>query len=100
MSGPSAIWGQSVQNGMNLALEDHPELAVTYEDSKGTAADGVTAYQKLKLQQPDVFVSALSIASRALVRIPLPILSNERAKKIQTGNTNMAIMGLEMALSI
>lgn len=71
LSGPSAIWGQSVQNGMNLALEDHPELAVTYEDSKGTAADGVTAYQKLKTLQPDVFVSALSIVNVPLSKLAL-----------------------------
>lgn len=71
LSGPSAIWGQSVQNGMNLALQDHPELAVTYEDSKGTAADGVTAYQKLKTLQPDVFVSALSIVNVPLSKLAL-----------------------------
>ncbi|MFA5029531.1 MAG: ABC transporter substrate-binding protein [Patescibacteria group bacterium] len=72
LSGPSAIWGESVKNGMDLALEDHPNLAVTYEDSKGAAADGLTAYQKLKLQKPDVFVTALSIVS-----VPLASLAKE-----------------------
>ncbi|KKP79943.1 MAG: hypothetical protein A2271_02755 [Candidatus Moranbacteria bacterium RIFOXYA12_FULL_35_19] len=75
LSGPSAIWGESVRNGMNLAFEDHPELSVIYEDSKGTAADGITAYQNLKLKDPDIFVSALSIVS-----IPLASLAKDDKK--------------------
>lgn len=69
LSGPSAIWGESVKNGMELALKDHPEITIIYEDSKGTAADGISAYQKLKLQEPDVFVTSLSIVSVPLADI-------------------------------
>jgi len=75
LSGPSAIWGESVKKGMDLALLNHPNLTVIYEDSKGTAADGVSAYQKLKLEEPDIFVSALSIVS-----VPLASLAKEDKK--------------------
>lgn len=75
LSGPSAIWGESVKNGMTLALLDHPNLIVTYEDSKGNAVDGVSAYQKLKLEEVDVFISALSIVS-----VPLASLAKEDKK--------------------
>lgn len=73
LSGPSALWGQSVRNGMELALEDHPEIKVIFEDSKGQAADGITAYNKLENEKVDVFVSALSS-----VAIPLANITNER----------------------
>ncbi|MDD5163846.1 MAG: ABC transporter substrate-binding protein [Candidatus ainarchaeum sp.] len=69
LSGPSAIWGESARNGMELALEAHPELSVIYEDSKGASSDGITAYQKLRLQEPDLFVSSLSIVSIPLASI-------------------------------
>jgi len=69
LSGPSAIWGESLQNGMELALTEHPNITVIYEDSKGTAVDGLSAYQKLNLQEPDVFVSSLSIVSLPLASI-------------------------------
>jgi len=75
LSGPSALWGESVRNGMNLALEDQPGLSVAYEDSKGTAADGITAYQNLKLKDPDIFVSAMSVVS-----IPLASLAKDDKK--------------------
>jgi len=75
LSGPSSVWGESVQSGMELALEDHPNINILYEDSKGAAADGVTAYQKLKLSNPDIFVSALSIVS-----VPLASLAKEDKK--------------------
>ena len=75
LSGPSAIWGESVRNGMELALQDHSEIEVIYEDSKGTSADGVTAYQKLKLEEPDMFISSLSTIS-----VPLASLAKEDRK--------------------
>src|SRR3989344_5944536 len=59
LTGPSAIWGESVRNGMELALENHPEIKVVFEDSKGTAVDGISAYRALETKKPDVFVSSL-----------------------------------------
>jgi branched-chain amino acid transport system substrate-binding protein len=75
LSGPSALWGESARNGMDLALEDNPELSIIYEDSKGNAVDGLTAYQKLKLQEPDIFVATLSIVS-----FPLSSIAREDRK--------------------
>lgn len=72
LSGPSALWGQSVKNGMELAIEDHPEIKIIYEDSKGLAPDGISAYNKLSTQKIDVYVSALSS-----VAIPLASLTKE-----------------------
>jgi len=69
LSGPSTVWGESMKNGMELALQNHPELEVIYEDSKGTAADGISAYQKMKIQDVDVYVTSLSIVSVPLAKL-------------------------------
>ncbi len=69
LTGPSAIWGESVRNGMELALENHPEIKVVFEDSKGTAVDGISAYHALESRKPNVFVSSLSIVSVPLASI-------------------------------
>lgn len=104
LTGPSALWGESLKNGMELALEDHPELSIIYEDSKGTAADGLTAYNNLLLKKPDVFVSSLSIVSLPLAtvtkenRIPMIItqsavnnITNEYAFRYYTDANHYAI---------
>lgn len=72
LSGPSALWGTSVKNGMELALEDHPDINILFEDSKGLAPDGISAYQKLSAEKVDVYVSALSS-----VAIPLASLTKD-----------------------
>ena len=65
LSGPSSIWGESLQQGMTMALEDLQNkgisIDVIYEDSKGDGKEGLTAYNKLKnIDNVDVVFVALS----------------------------------------
>jgi len=69
LSGPSSVWGESMKNGMEIALKNHSELDIIYEDSKGNAADGISAYQKMKMQDIDVYVTSLSVVSVPLAKL-------------------------------
>jgi branched-chain amino acid transport system substrate-binding protein len=71
MTGPAAIWGETMKNGMQLALEEKPDLKVLYEDSKSTAVDGISAYNSLQNKNVNLTVSALSIVSVPLSKIAL-----------------------------
>lgn len=72
LSGPASIWGENVQKGIELALEDKSGMKVLYEDSKGKPADGISAYQVLKTKKADIMLSALSAVS-----VPVSKAANE-----------------------
>lgn len=71
LSGPSALWGETVKNGMELALEGKTGLTVLYEDSKGQAADGISAFNLLQDKGVHLTVSELSAVSVALSKVAL-----------------------------
>jgi branched-chain amino acid transport system substrate-binding protein len=71
LSGGAAIWGENVKNGMDLALINHPDIKVIYQDSKGTPADGVSAFRLLKDQKTNITVSILSAVSVTLSKLAL-----------------------------
>ncbi len=71
LSGPAAIWGENVKKGMDLALENHPEIKVLYEDSLGKAADGISAFHVLKEKRVDLMLSVLSTVSVPLAKTAL-----------------------------
>lgn len=73
LTGPAALWGETVKNGMELALEGKQGIEVIYEDSKSTAADGVSAYNLLQDKKVDLTFSELS-----LVSVPLSKIAQER----------------------
>ncbi|MFA6422573.1 MAG: ABC transporter substrate-binding protein [Candidatus Buchananbacteria bacterium] len=82
MTGPSAIWGESIKQGMDLAQEDlsHDKIDIQlfYEDSQGKADQGITAYNKLnEIDNVDVFISALTNVS-----MPLIPLANKNQKTL------------------
>jgi branched-chain amino acid transport system substrate-binding protein len=77
MTGPAALWGETVQNGMELALEKKTGIKVLYEDSKSTAADGISAYNLLQDKKVDLTVSELS-----LVAVPLSKIATERKQPL------------------
>ena len=77
MTGAASLWGETVKNGMDLALEGKTGLQVMYEDSRSAAADGVTAYNLLKSKGVDVFFSELS-----LVAVPLSKLALENKTQL------------------
>ncbi len=78
LSGPAALWGENVKNGMELALNDHPDMKIIYADSEGKPAEGVSAFRSVQEQHPDVAVSILSTVSVPLSKIAeeekLPLL--------------------------
>jgi len=73
LTGPAALWGETVKNGMELALEQKTGIKVLYEDSKSTAADGISAYNLLQNNGVDLTVSETS-----LVAVPLSKIALER----------------------
>ncbi|MEK7095359.1 MAG: ABC transporter substrate-binding protein [Patescibacteria group bacterium] len=73
MTGPAALWGETVKNGMELALEEKSGIEAVYEDSKSTAADGISAYNLLQDKNVDLTFSELS-----LVSVPLAKIASER----------------------
>ncbi len=73
LTGPAALWGETVKNGMELALEQKTGIKVLYEDSKSTASDGISAYNLLQNKGVDLTVSETS-----LVAVPLSKIALER----------------------
>lgn len=71
MTGPAALWGETVKNGMDLALSETSGINVIYGDSKSTAADGISAFNQLRTQGIDLALSELSIVSVPLSKIAL-----------------------------
>jgi len=71
MTGPAALWGETVKNGMELALTKTPDIKILYQDSKSAAADGISAFNLLQTQGVDLTVSELSIVSVPLSKIAL-----------------------------
>ena len=71
MTGPAALWGETFKNGMELALRNHPELQVIFQDSKSTAQDGISAFNVLKDRDVNLMVSELSLVSVPLAKVAL-----------------------------
>jgi branched-chain amino acid transport system substrate-binding protein len=67
LSGPGAIYGEQVMNGMELANRD---FEIIYEDSQASPAKGVTAYTKLRdIDDVDVIFSIFSSVSIPLIQL-------------------------------
>ncbi|MFA5967001.1 MAG: ABC transporter substrate-binding protein [Patescibacteria group bacterium] len=71
LSGPAAVFGEPMKNGLDMAIKDNKNIQIIYEDSKAVPADGVTAYQKLIAQGVNVVVSAYSGVSIPLAKLAL-----------------------------
>jgi len=71
MTGPASLWGETVKNGMDLALENTKDISVVYEDSKSTAVGGIGAYNLLKTKGVNLFFSELSLVSVPLSELAL-----------------------------
>lgn len=69
LTGPAAVWGEAIRNGIGLALKDKQNIEVVYEDSKALPADGASAYQRLMTQNVDAVISAYSGVSIPLTKL-------------------------------
>lgn len=80
LTGPAAIWGENIRNGMILAQQELAAqgviVEIIFEDSQAKSAIGVSAYNKLtKLDKVDVIFSAFS-------RVSIPLISLADSDKI------------------
>ncbi|MDO8655869.1 MAG: ABC transporter substrate-binding protein [Nanoarchaeota archaeon] len=114
LTGPAALWGETVKNGMELALEQKSGITILYEDSKSTAADGIYAYNLLQNKNVDLTVSETSLVAVPLSKIALerksPLLVslvaaehskivNEYTTRYYTDPTNYALPAFNDPLS-
>lgn len=71
LTGPLALWGETVKNGMDLALEDTTGIQVLYEDSKGVPTDGISAFNILQDKGVNLTITEISAVSVPLSKIAL-----------------------------
>ena len=85
LTGPTAIWGESLKEGMEIALEEinseKEKIKLVYEDSQGISSGAVSAWQKLQnTDNPDVIISALSASSIPLI----PLAEKDKTSLLMT----------------
>ncbi len=94
LSGPAAIWGESIRNGMELAKQEltakNLSIKIIYEDSQAKPSVGLSAYNKLVQEDHvNMIVSAFSRVSVPLIslvnqdRVPL-VMTLVSAKGVTT----------------
>lgn len=72
LTGPGAVFAQYIKEGIDLAAEEinqksRIQLRILYEDSKNQPREGVSAYNKLIMnEKPPVVIVALSSVAKAL----------------------------------
>lgn len=114
LTGAASLWGETVKNGMELALEQKPGLTVLYEDSKSTAADGISAYNLLQAKKVDLTFSELSLVAVPLSKLALenkqpllvslvaashPVIVNDYTTRYYTDPTNYATPAFTNSIS-
>lgn len=72
LTGPVAIWGENIKNGMEMAKSEleqaGDEVSFAYDDSQGTGAQAVTQFQKMiDVNKSDVVFSIFSRVSVPLI---------------------------------
>ena len=94
LTGASAVYGESIKEGMELAKEDLAKKGVNveiyYEDSQADAKQGVSAYENLKLKNIDAVVSLYSRVSVPLIplaeRDKIPLIMTVMSAKFDSNN--------------
>ena len=73
LSGELAVYGTSVRNGANFAVEDleksdpdSPKLNFSWEDNAGSPSTAVSIFQKQYLDPPDIYVSGVKPQTDAI----------------------------------
>jgi len=89
MTGPASLWGETFKNGMELALANTTGIKVLYEDSKSTAQDGISAFNKLQMQKIDLSVSELSLVAVPLAKVALEQKAPLLVSLVATNSSNI-----------
>ncbi len=93
LSGDAAVWGKNTQEGIDLAVEEinasggvlGRKLVVVYEDTKGLAKEGVTAYRKLTTVDKVNVIIDDSVSGVTLAMAP--IAQKDHVVVVATGAT-------------
>jgi len=92
MSGPTAVWGENIRNGMELARADLAEqgiaIDIVYEDSQAKPDVALTAYRKLK------DVDSINMVISAFSRVSVPLVPVIDAEQIPLMMTLVAAKGV------
>lgn len=84
LTGPSAQYGETIKQGMELAKEDLAKkginVEIDYEDSQADSKQGVYAYNNLMLNNPNAIVSLYSRVSVPLI----PLAESNKVPLIMT----------------
>jgi branched-chain amino acid transport system substrate-binding protein len=70
VSGPAAVYGEAFIKGVNQALTEinanGTKIEIVVDDNKNDPREGVVAYQRVRLQDPDIVLSSMSGATVAI----------------------------------
>lgn len=75
LTGYLGVYGQRMQLGMNMAMDDLDSLlkeqgiviTFDYQDNRGETKDAITIYNKQKIQNPDVYMSGITPQTMAIL---------------------------------
>ena len=74
LTGSASIWGESIQEGMEMALEEinqkNKGIIIFYEDSQANPSQGISAYRKLiDVNNVDIILSVFSGVTEPLINL-------------------------------
>jgi len=80
LTGPVAIWGENIKNGMEMAKDELGKtgtpVSFAYDDSQGTGAQAVTQFQKMvDVNKSDIVFSIFS-------RVSVPLVPLAKSNKV------------------
>jgi ABC-type branched-subunit amino acid transport system substrate-binding protein len=75
LTGPVGIYGERIQNGLELARKDlklemekeNIHFVFDYQDNKGETKDAITIYNKQRLNAPDIYMSGITSQTMAII---------------------------------
>lgn len=92
LSGPAAVWGENIRNGMLLAQQDLAQqginVDIVFEDSQAKPDVGLTAFRKLK------DVDGVNMVISAFSRVSVPLVPVSDAEKIPLMMTLVSAKGV------
>lgn len=95
LTGPAAYIGESINNGIRVAEERHPQsIKVIYEDCQADPKAGIAAYRRLKGAGVNVFIPTFTGVTNALIPLSMDssnllLATSVSASGITASNPNL-----------